>query len=48
MQTKAEKEFHSDVPQESRAFFLKGSNAHDWGMNNRLARILQSGLGQGG
>jgi len=43
--SKAEKEFHVNVPQESRAFFLKGSNAHDWGMNNRLARIFnpQSG-----
>jgi len=43
--SKAEKEFYVNVPQESRAFFLKGSNAHDWGMNNRLARIFnpQSG-----
>ena len=39
------KEFYVDIPQESRPFFLKGSNAHDWGMNNRLARIFnpQSG-----
>jgi putative autoinducer-2 (AI-2) aldolase len=43
--SKAEKEFHVNLPQESHAFFLKGSNAHDWGMNNRLARIFnpQSG-----
>jgi putative autoinducer-2 (AI-2) aldolase len=43
--TKADKEFYLDVPQKSAAFFLKGSNAHDWGMNNRLARIFnpQSG-----
>ena len=43
--SKAEKEFHAKVPQESPPFFLKGSNAHDWGMNNRLARIFnpQSG-----
>ena len=43
--SKAQKEFYVNVPQESRAFFLKGSNAHDWGMNNRLARIFnpQSG-----
>jgi len=43
--SKAEKEFHVDVPQENRSFFLKGSNAHDWGLNNRLARIFnpQSG-----
>jgi len=44
--TKAEKEFHTDVPQESRAFFLKGSNAHDWGMNNRLARIFNPTSGK--
>jgi putative autoinducer-2 (AI-2) aldolase len=43
--SKADKEFYVNVPQESRNFFLKGSNAHDWGMNNRLARIFnpQSG-----
>ena len=44
--SKAEKEFHVDVPQESRAFFLKGSNAHDWGMNNRLARIFNPKSGK--
>jgi len=43
--TKTDKEFYVDVPQRSQSFFLKGSNAHDWGMNNRLARIFnpQSG-----
>jgi putative autoinducer-2 (AI-2) aldolase len=42
---KAQKEFFANVPQESPKFFLKGSSAHDWGMNNRLARIFnpQSG-----
>jgi putative autoinducer-2 (AI-2) aldolase len=42
---KAQKEFHANVPQESPKFFLKGSSSHDWGMNNRLARIFnpQSG-----
>ena len=44
--TKAEKEFHANVPQESHAFFLKGSNAHDWGMNNRLARIFNPRSGK--
>jgi putative autoinducer-2 (AI-2) aldolase len=43
---KAEKEFYVNVPQESRAFFLKGSNAHDWGMNNRLARIFNPKSGK--
>ena len=27
------KEFHLDVPTRSEAFFLKGSNSLDWGMN---------------
>jgi putative autoinducer-2 (AI-2) aldolase len=42
---KSQKEFFVNVPQENQPFFLKGSNAHDWGMNNRLARIFnpQSG-----
>jgi putative autoinducer-2 (AI-2) aldolase len=44
--SKAEKEFYVNVPQESRAFFLKGSNAHDWGMNNRLARIFNPRSGK--
>jgi len=44
--TKAEKEFHVDVPQENHAFFLKGSNCHDWGMNNRLARIFNPKSGK--
>jgi putative autoinducer-2 (AI-2) aldolase len=43
---KAEKEFHANIPQESHAFFLKGSNAHDWGMNNRLARIFNPRSGK--
>jgi putative autoinducer-2 (AI-2) aldolase len=43
---KAEKEFHANIPQESHAFFLKGSNAHDWGMNNRLARIFNPRSGR--
>jgi putative autoinducer-2 (AI-2) aldolase len=37
---KQSKQFYTDVPQESEAFFLKGSNAYDWGMKNRLARIF--------
>ena len=34
------KEFHVDTPQENKAFFLKGSGALDWGMQNRLAQIF--------
>ena len=34
------KEFHVDTPQENKAFFLKGSGALDWGMQNRLSQIF--------
>lgn len=34
------KNFYLDVPQVASAFALKGSNALDWGMKNRLARIF--------
>jgi putative autoinducer-2 (AI-2) aldolase len=34
------KNYHLDKPQQSAAFRLKGSNALDWGMQNRLARIF--------
>ena len=44
--SKAEKNFYVNVPQESTSFFLKGSNAHDWGMNNRLARIFNPRSGK--
>lgn len=34
------KNYYLDVPHESAAFRLKGCNALDWGMKNRLARIF--------
>jgi 3-hydroxy-5-phosphonooxypentane-2,4-dione thiolase len=34
------KDFCLDVPAKNTPFFLKGSNALDWGMQNRLARIF--------
>ncbi|MGB6690680.1 MAG: 3-hydroxy-5-phosphonooxypentane-2,4-dione thiolase [Terracidiphilus sp.] len=34
------KNFYLDIPQTCSAFALKGSNALDWGMKNRLARIF--------
>ena len=39
------KQYHTDIPQETEGFYLKGSNSLDWGMKNRLARIFnpQSG-----
>jgi 3-hydroxy-5-phosphonooxypentane-2,4-dione thiolase len=40
------KEFYVDVPAKSEAFFLKGSNALGWGMQDRLARIFQPASGR--
>lgn len=34
------KNYHLDVPQTSKNFFLKGSNSLDWGMKNRLCKIF--------
>jgi len=34
------KEFHAEVKQRNHEFFLKGSGAYDWGMQNRMARIF--------
>jgi putative autoinducer-2 (AI-2) aldolase len=44
--SKKEKNYHTDIPQKSEAFFLKGSNAYDWGMKNRLARIFNPRSGK--
>jgi putative autoinducer-2 (AI-2) aldolase len=40
------KEFCPDIPARNTAFFLKGSNALDWGMQNRLARIFVPSSGR--
>jgi 3-hydroxy-5-phosphonooxypentane-2,4-dione thiolase len=40
------KQFHADIPQTSEHFFLKGSAAYDWGMQNRLARIFRPASGR--
>ncbi len=40
------KEFCLDTPAKNSPFFLKGSNALDWGMQNRLARIFNSSSGR--
>ena len=36
------KEYHVETPQINNPFFLKGSGALDWGMQNRLAQIFNS------
>ncbi|MFQ5483764.1 MAG: 3-hydroxy-5-phosphonooxypentane-2,4-dione thiolase [Desulfobacterales bacterium] len=43
---KEAKKFFLDKPQTTEAFFLKGSNALDWGMKNRLARIFNPKSGR--
>ncbi len=45
-EVKQSKRFHADVPQKTEGFFLKGSNAYDWGMKNRLARIFNPDSGK--
>ena len=40
------KNFHLDVPVKQVPFFLKGSNALDWGMQSRLARIFSPASGR--
>ncbi|MDE3178511.1 MAG: 3-hydroxy-5-phosphonooxypentane-2,4-dione thiolase LsrF, partial [Acidobacteriota bacterium] len=44
--SKETKEFHLDTPARAEAFFLKGSNALGWGMQDRLARIFQPASGR--
>ena len=40
------KEYFFDIPQKSESFFLKGSNALGWGMQNRLSRIFNPKTGR--
>ena len=35
-----DKDFRTGVPQRTEGFFLKGSNALDWGLKNRLSKIF--------
>jgi 3-hydroxy-5-phosphonooxypentane-2,4-dione thiolase len=44
--TRDDKNFHEDVPPLERGFFLKGSGAYDWGMQNRLSRIFRPDSGR--
>jgi len=43
---KRKKNFHVDVPMKAEAFFLRGANALDWGMKNRLSRIFNPDTGR--
>lgn len=40
------KDFWLDIPAKNTPFFLKGANALDWGMQNRLARIFNPASGR--
>jgi putative autoinducer-2 (AI-2) aldolase len=40
------KNFHVDMPQKNMPFFLKGSGALDWGMQNRLSQIFNPDSGR--
>ncbi len=40
------KDFGTGIPQRNRTFFLKGSRALDWGMQNRLSRIFSPETGR--
>ena len=44
--TGKEKNFLEDVAVPNQGFFLKGANAYDWGMKNRLARIFRADTGR--
>jgi 3-hydroxy-5-phosphonooxypentane-2,4-dione thiolase len=44
--TGKEKNFLEDVATPNQGFFLKGANAYDWGMKNRLARIFRPDTGR--
>jgi 3-hydroxy-5-phosphonooxypentane-2,4-dione thiolase len=38
--------YHNSVAADTKGFFLKGSNALDWGMKNRLARVFNPATGR--
>jgi putative autoinducer-2 (AI-2) aldolase len=44
--TSDNKDFYLKIPATSNAFFLKGSNSLDWGMQNRLASIFSPASGR--
>jgi putative autoinducer-2 (AI-2) aldolase len=44
--TQGEKNFFTDMPAATDAFFLKGAGSYDWGMKNRLARIFRPESGR--
>jgi putative autoinducer-2 (AI-2) aldolase len=45
-ESKKQKLYYTDVPADTSAFFLKGSGALDWGMQNRLSRVFRPDTGR--
>jgi 3-hydroxy-5-phosphonooxypentane-2,4-dione thiolase len=43
---KESKNYYLDIPARNEPFFLKGSGALDWGMQNRLARVFRAQSGR--
>src|SRR4030066_376455 len=43
---KGEKKYYENVPMKTEGFFLKGANALDWGMKNRLSQIFNPETGR--
>ena len=43
---KETKDFYPEIPMESRPFFLRGSNALGWGMQNRFSRLFNPESGR--
>jgi putative autoinducer-2 (AI-2) aldolase len=41
-----EKQYHPEIPQKLKPFFLKGAGSYDWGMKNRLARTFDPKSGR--
>jgi putative autoinducer-2 (AI-2) aldolase len=45
-QSKKQKEYYTDIPAKSQPFFLKGLNAYDWGLKNRMSNIFNPESGK--
>ena len=43
--SKKEKNYYTEIPQETPGFFLKGSGNLDWEMKHRLAQVFNPVLG---
>ncbi|HET6414117.1 MAG TPA: 3-hydroxy-5-phosphonooxypentane-2,4-dione thiolase [Anaeromyxobacter sp.] len=41
-----DKQYHPEIPQEMKPFWLKGAGSYDWGMKNRLARTFDPKTGR--